>query len=515
MGVEEVSVPHMERVRAQNGADVVEQIDVQRQLCKLAEDDDAWGLPHLLACVNSDGIDAILMVLQRLPASVLSVRSVLDDNSFGEQCTVSILASLQGPSVVRRFSAAEGLPPALYLQADIQIAAPKLEPAIDCFCDIVLQESRALDDEPRHVMHYISIDYQGLKREQGGPEDEDDEEDGLDAERDAQRERFVTRHLASLRQRTSDVLSNSPVFELKVIEKMVRQQFTERTAEVGASLQLDNDLGKVEILCSSVAASLAEAQLSAMTCEPARALLQAYAFELRHRYRLPMAPPMDPLGDVVHPHEDLHVVLDIGAAQEAHLAAHSVPAAAIPAAPMLQYAVDTGLDDALQEMYVEVTEPPMVANPFPRLMWQLHTHAFRLQAQIPQPEALTASVHNDLWLVRPEGCIYAACAPGAREAAGSLGYAASPRGSDPEDDDADTAHQGLEVVYGLFAAVTFVHCPSAHACSRELKYFMQPRRWQRVANSKEIKQNQLIFMYGGDKQFQQRFTTAKPEPCFA
>lgn len=45
---------------------------------------------------------------------------------------------------------------------------------------------------------------------------------------------------------------------------------------------------------------------------------------------------------------------------------------------MLQYAVDTKLDELLSTIYASLTEPPLVINPYPRLMHYIRAHAARL-----------------------------------------------------------------------------------------------------------------------------------------
>ena len=64
---------------------------------------------------------------------------------------------------------------------------------------------------------------------------------------------------------------------------------------------------------------------------------------------------------------------------------------------MLQYAVDTKLDVCLSNIYEAVTKPPLLLNPYPRLLHIMRAHAAKLDLfQVMTPHAPMVAKRGDL-----------------------------------------------------------------------------------------------------------------------
>ncbi|KIY99848.1 hypothetical protein MNEG_8111 [Monoraphidium neglectum] len=133
---------------------------------------------------------------------------------------------------------------------------------------------------------------------------------------------------------------------------------------------------------------------------------------------------------------------------------------------MLQYAVDTQLDELLARLFRALTEPPLALNPYPKLVHMIRVHAARLDLwrdDIPEMRSCTL---NSLTLLQPPTFIYEAQPPPARahaagwthqRARGGRRGGGGPVGrgvGDAEEDEYDES----TATFGCYAAVTLCDC---------------------------------------------------------
>ncbi|GAX80614.1 hypothetical protein CEUSTIGMA_g8049.t1 [Chlamydomonas eustigma] len=101
-------------------------------------------------------------------------------------------------------------------------------------------------------------------------------------------------------------------------------------------------------------------------------------------------------------------VLDVKALEASQVKSGGLPARLATEGVMLQYCVDTHLDELLASLWLQITKPPMPVNPFPKLMNLIRSHATRMELwRDSMDEALQLQM-NDLSLLEQPCFIYAA-----------------------------------------------------------------------------------------------------------
>ncbi|PNH08736.1 hypothetical protein TSOC_004689, partial [Tetrabaena socialis] len=151
---------------------------------------------------------------------------------------------------------------------------------------------------------------------------------------------------------------------------------------------------------------------------------------------------------------------------------------------MLQYAVDSKLDELLATAWQFVTDPPMPLNPYPKLMHLLRSRAVKMELWHDDPEdALSSYLLNELTLVRPPAFIYAAYPPPAaavrRRAGGPAGGGGGGGGGGEE--------EVSELVgYGSYAAAAMVDVRALNALRQALGLVLADRHWQWGAYQGEV-----------------------------
>ncbi|KAK9816441.1 hypothetical protein WJX72_000269 [[Myrmecia] bisecta] len=135
---------------------------------------------------------------------------------------------------------------------------------------------------------------------------------------------------------------------------------------------------------------------------------------------------------------------------------------------MLQYAVDTGLDAVLADMFGMLTEPPLPRNPFPAVARMLTAQAWRLELHITTAEDRLQALQNQLVKVDSASFMYEASAPPAARAAN-------------EQQDGRQAK-----VYGTYAAVAMVDAHALQQLRQRLPQLLSGCSWQQGAYQVEM-----------------------------
>jgi len=124
---------------------------------------------------------------------------------------------------------------------------------------------------------------------------------------------------------------------------------------------------------------------------------------------------------------------------------------------MLQYAVDTKLDVLLSESYARLTAPPLLPNPYPRLLHAIRAQSARMELWRDDDEDAAAALLNDLTMLPPPSFLYRATPPAL---AGGRRRGRRPAAAAAE------AEGGEELaVYGCYAAVAMADCGCVRACA--------------------------------------------------
>ncbi|GLC57830.1 hypothetical protein PLESTB_001271500 [Pleodorina starrii] len=205
-------------------------------------------------------------------------------------------------------------------------------------------------------------------------------------------------------------------------------------------------------------------------------------------------------------------VLDVGMVRGAKVRSGALAERVGTEGVMLQYAVDTKLDELLATIWQVMTDPPLPVNPYPRLLHLLRSQAAKMELWNEEPEqALASYLVNELTLLRPPSFIYAAHLPpeaparfrshnrsnrsnrrGQGPGAGGSGAdgAAAAAGGDVEDDleglaVGDGGYDQL-VGYGCYAAVSCVDVRALAALRSSLGAVLSDRHWQSGAYQGEV-----------------------------
>ncbi|GLI65138.1 hypothetical protein VaNZ11_008596, partial [Volvox africanus] len=194
-------------------------------------------------------------------------------------------------------------------------------------------------------------------------------------------------------------------------------------------------------------------------------------------------------------------VLDVGMVRGTQVRSGALAERVSTEGVMLQYAVDTKMDELLAKIWLVMTEPPLPVNPYPRLLQLLRTQATKLELWNEEPEeALASYLVNELTLLRPPAFIYAATSPPAaprrRRRSGNGGGggqqlsrqrgggATAGGGANVHDSDGDEGDQ--LVGYGCYAAVTCVDVQALNALRTSLGVVLSDRHWQNGAYQGEV-----------------------------
>mmetsp|Transcript_12555 Transcript_12555/g.41391 ORF Transcript_12555/g.41391 Transcript_12555/m.41391 type:complete len:1129 (+) Transcript_12555:66-3452(+) len=137
----------------------VEEVDPDRQLCKVAGYGQAWGFEYVLALADTQGLQHIREMLQTLPPSLFPFPKEYRGGDF----TVQILASLVNgwpyrPAVFRHFPARLGI------RQDVLITGPQMDVAMQQFCMHMRRVALELDNMGEHCVSGIVIDPKGVTR---------------------------------------------------------------------------------------------------------------------------------------------------------------------------------------------------------------------------------------------------------------------------------------------------------------------------------------------------------------
>lgn len=123
--------------------------DPGRQVCRLAGSNCAWGLPHVLRTVYTEGIKALHHVLvHNLHNSFCSASAPFQAQQDG--AIVRIMCSLHGSCV--SYNPARQVFPELRLQADVLVSGIDTEQSIDTFASIILRDSRDMQLLPLNAL---------------------------------------------------------------------------------------------------------------------------------------------------------------------------------------------------------------------------------------------------------------------------------------------------------------------------------------------------------------------------
>ena len=119
--------------------------DASRLVCKLASSEHAWGLPHVVRCLSTQGIEALHHVLvHNLHNSFFNSAAPYQAGTHG--AVARVMCSLQGSTV--SYNPARQLFPRVNVRGDVLISGMSIEAAVDTLATLIMRDARELQQLP-------------------------------------------------------------------------------------------------------------------------------------------------------------------------------------------------------------------------------------------------------------------------------------------------------------------------------------------------------------------------------
>eukprot|EP00232_Nephroselmis_pyriformis_P010010 CAMPEP_0182898984 /NCGR_PEP_ID=MMETSP0034_2-20130328/27810_1 /TAXON_ID=156128 /ORGANISM="Nephroselmis pyriformis, Strain CCMP717" /LENGTH=524 /DNA_ID=CAMNT_0025032981 /DNA_START=40 /DNA_END=1611 /DNA_ORIENTATION=+ len=238
--------------------------------------------------------------------------------------------------------------------------------------------------------------------------------------------RHASRHLRHIRKRLEDIPARghlyfaglAPVFTAR-LEALPSAGYGLAGPAAGPAL---DSLATLENLLEASYLTMAESL--AVRCGGVEALIQRYADVIKKRrdeaaeraanndkkLNIKRKAIKPGAGGEAGPRAELQFVLDVAAETAANKESHAAGHAFAREAVLLQYAVDTRLDEVLQSLLLELTEPPLLRNPYSRLVRRLRSQGVKMELWGERDRRVMRESINDIVVVESPAFIYRATA---------------------------------------------------------------------------------------------------------
>ncbi|KAG1662271.1 hypothetical protein FOA52_002160 [Chlamydomonas sp. UWO 241] len=163
-------------------------------------------------------------------------------------------------------------------------------------------------------------------------------------------------------------------------------------------------------------------------------------------------------------------VLDVQSLEQSQVRSGALASRVASEGVMLQYAVDTHLDQLLGTVWLTITKPPMPLNPFPRLMNMIRSHAAKMELLREGMDDCLELLLNDVTLLQLPSWLYSARpSPNAMRALRKATTVGAGRVA-PVDEES-------WVVYGSYCATALSDARALQALRGSLGDVLEPRTW--------------------------------------